>query len=140
MMAPAMAPQKRRIRVANTTRIALVCVSAMAFGIAGSNPLLAQGKAGPAAGQMTQKTIDENDKVSAIDIVAKPGDTSPMQTRPMRVVYFITGGTFERTYKDGKKEVVPEKAGVTKIINVPQPYSLKNIGKTTIHLIEVNVK
>jgi len=131
--------------MSNFNRVAALVISAI-ITLAFSSAALAQGKEmkgtmeGPAAGQMTQTPIDENDKVSAVDIVAKPGDTSPMQARPMRVVYFITGGTFERTYKDGKKEVIPEKAGATKIINVTQPYALKNIGKTTIHLIEVNVK
>jgi quercetin dioxygenase-like cupin family protein len=126
------------------TLVAAFCAAAFTLGFSGT--AFAQGMAmkkmtmGPTAGQITQTTIDENDKVAAIDVVAKPGDTSPMQSRPMRVVYFISGGTFERTYKDGKKEVIPEKTGDTKIINVPQPYSLKNIGKTTIHLIEVNVK
>jgi len=92
------------------------------------------------AGQITNKTLAENEKVQVVDVVAKPGDTSPMRSRPMRVIYIISGGTFERTYGDGTKEKIPEKAGSTKIINEPRPYALKNIGTTTIHLMEVNVK
>ncbi len=130
----------------NVPRTALYCVSAVALSLAVSSTAFAQGmttdkmSAVPPAGQWTQKTIDENAKVAVIDFVAKPGETSPMQSRPMRVVYFASGGDFERTFGDGKKEVIKSKAGETKILNISQPYALKNIGKTTIHTIVVNVK
>jgi quercetin dioxygenase-like cupin family protein len=130
----------------NVLRIALCCVPAVAITLAVSSTAFAQGmamdkmSAVPPAGQWTQKTIDENAKVAVIDFVAKPGETSPMQKRPMRVVYFVSGGNFERTYADGKKEVITSKAGETKILDISQPYALKNIGKTTIHTIVVNVK
>lgn len=130
----------------NVSRTALHCMSAVAFTLAFSSTAFAQGmttdkmSAVPAAGQWAQKTIDENTKVAVIDFIAKPGETSPMQSRPMRVVYFVSGGNFERTYADGKKEVIRSKAGETKILDISQPYALKNIGKTTIHTIVVNVK
>jgi hypothetical protein len=130
----------------NIPRTALYWVSAMAVTLAVSSTASAQGMAmekGGAmktAGQMTQKTLDENTRVAIIDNVAKPGETSPMQLRPMRVGYVVSGGTFERTYADGKKEVIVEKAGETKILDISKPYALKNIGKTTIHTIIINVK
>ena len=131
----------------NISRTALYCASAVAITLAMSGSVFAQGTAmkkmpmaGQTAGQMTQKTLSENAKLSVVDVVAKPGDTSPIQSRPMRVVHIITSGTFERTYADGKKEVIVEKAGDTKILDVPKPYALKNIGKTTIHLITISLK
>jgi len=123
-----------------------LCASAMALSLAFSTAAFAQGTAivkpmaGQSAGEMTQKTLSENAKLSVIDVVAKPGETSPTQSRPMRVVHIISGGTFERTYADGKKEVITEKAGETKILDVAKPYALKNVGKTTIHIILISLK
>jgi hypothetical protein len=126
----------------NASRAALYSISAAAFIFAVSGTASAQGMAmdKPMAGEMTQKTLSENAKLAVIDMVAKPGETSPMQARPMRVVHVISGGTFERTFADGKKEVIEEKAGETKILDVPKPYALKNIGKTTIHGVIVSMK
>jgi len=130
----------------NIPRTTLYWLSVGALTLEVSGAAFAQGmtadkmSAVPAAGQWTQKTIDENAKVAVIDFVARPGETSPMQARPMRVVYFVSGGSFERTYADGKKEVIRSKAGETKILDISQPYALKNVGKTTIHTIVVNVK
>jgi hypothetical protein len=130
----------------NIPRTALCCVSAVAFTIAVSSTAFAQGMkmdkpmVGQTAGQMMQKTLDENAKVAVTDVVAKPGETSPLQSRPMRVGFVLSGGTFERTYADGKKERIVEKAGETKILDISKPYALKNIGKTTIHTVIVNLK
>lgn len=132
--------------MSNMKRATALCASAIALTLAFSTAAFAQGmtsgamSAVPPEGQLTAKTLDENAKVKIIDVIAKPGETSPIHSRPMRVVHFVTGGTFERTYADGKKEVIPEKAGQTKIVDVAQPYALKNIGKTTIHLIEIELK
>ncbi len=120
----------------NVQKAALYSISAAAFIFAVSGTASAQGM----AGVMTQKTLSENAKLAVFDMVAKPGETSPIQARPMRVVYIISGGTFERTFADGKKEVIEEKAGETKILDVPKPYALKNIGKTTIHGVIVSMK
>jgi mannose-6-phosphate isomerase-like protein (cupin superfamily) len=132
--------------MSNTPRIALFCASAMAFVLAASNPLLAQGmmkeaaSSAPAAGEATQTVIAENDKLKVIDIVEKPGETGPMATRLGLVFYVVSGGTFERTFGDGSKEVTPRKAGQTVLVKEKRPYSVKNVGKTTIHLIEVELK
>jgi quercetin dioxygenase-like cupin family protein len=130
----------------NVPRTLLYGISAVSFTLAMSSTAFAQGmameKSGAmqAAGQITRKTLAENAKVAVIDSVSKPGETSPMQSRPMHVIHIMSGGTLERTYADGKKEVIAEKAGDTKIIDISQPYAVKNIGKTTIHTIIINVK
>ncbi len=132
--------------MSNKKRTTALCASSIALTLAFSTAAFAQGTkmdmpmAGATAGQMTQKTLDENAEVAVTDVVAKPGETSPLQSRPMRVGYVVSGGTFERTYADEKKEVILEKAGETKLLDISKPYALKNIGKTTIHTIIVNLK
>lgn len=113
----------------NTPRIALFCVSAIGFAMAGSTTLL--------AAEATQKVLDESDRLRVIDVVEKPGDTGPMTTRLGTVFYVINGGTFERTYADGSKEITPRKTGDTVLVKEKRAYSVKNIGTTTIHLIQI---
>ena len=115
-----------------TPRIALYCVSAMAFALAGSGPLLA-------ADSMT-KTLAENDKVQVIDNVVPPGAMSPITSRLGLVAYYVNGGTSERGFADGSKEVVERKTGETFIVTEKRPYSLKNVGKTTIHVVTFRMK
>jgi hypothetical protein len=113
-------------------RLALFCAAAMASAVVGSCPLLA-------AETMT-KVLAENDKVQVIDNVAPPGAISPMISRLGLVAYYVKGGTSERTYADGKKEVIERKTGETFIVTEQRPYSLKNVGKTTMHVITVRLK
>jgi len=86
------------------------------------------------------KEIQQNDKVRVYEITYAPGDTSPVVKRPMRVIYAIHGGTFERTYDDGSKERAEWKTGETRIISEERAYGLKNVGKSTIHLYIVAMK
>ena len=119
---------QRRTFMTSTPRMALFFASAMAFALAGSGPLL--------AAEATTKVLAENDKLQIIDVVEKPGDTGAMALRLGNAIYVISGGTFERTYADGTKEVTPRKSGEAAIIKEKRPYSVKNVGTTTIHLIE----
>ena len=116
----------------STPRIALFFASAMAFALAGSGPLL--------AAEATTKTLAENGKVQVIDNVVPPGALSPIVSRLGLVAYYVQGGTSERGYADGTKEVVERKTGETFIVTEKRPYSLKNVGKTTIHVITVRLK
>ena len=93
-----------------------------------------------AAGMAAIKEIAQNDKLRAFESTFKPGDESPSAKRPMRAVRALKGGTLERTYEDGKKEVAKWKAGEVKIISEERPYSVKNIGKTTVHLYILELK
>ena len=112
----------------STPRMALFFASAMAFALAGSGPLL--------AAEATQKVLAENDKLQIIDVVEKPGDTGAMALRLGNAIYVISGGTFERTFADGTKQTSPRKSGEAAIVKEPRPYAVKNVGPTTIHLIE----
>ena len=97
--------------------------------------------AGPAlAAEPTVKVLTENAKLQVLDVVEHPGDTGAMATRTGAVVYVLSGGTLERTFADGTKTTAPRKAGEAVIITEKRAYSVKNIGTTTVHLIEVLTK
>ena len=116
-----------------------------AFVLAGvvANPALAQEKKmetsvrKAAAGEVTLKEIEQNDKLRVYEATFKPGDVSPSAKRPLRVVHALKGGTLERTYTDGKKEPVQWKTGDTRLISEEKPYAVKNIGKGVVHLLVV---
>jgi hypothetical protein len=120
--------------------------SSLALALTVSSPAFSQGMkmATPMAAQAepkpTIKTLAENEKVRAIDEVRRPGEMSPMGTRPMRVLYVFKGGILERTFADGSKETQTLKSGQTVILTETRPYSVTNIGKTAIHIFEVIMK
>jgi hypothetical protein len=120
-----------------------LCTSAVALALACSTPVFAQGMAmqkGGAAHQRTQTVLAENEKVLVSDIVYRPGDAGAASSKDGLVVYHLSDGTIERSYADGSKKVVVYKAGQTTIIAEKRPYSTKNIGKTVIHEIVVQLK
>src|SRR5262249_1712555 len=86
------------------------------------------------------KIIAENDKVVVSETIAKPGESTPVAVRLGQVNVYLEGGTAEATYADGSKATVTRKAGETRIIAEKRPYSARNIGTTTIHVISVTVK
>ena len=130
----------------NVARTALYCASAVALTLAVSSTAFAQGmttdkmSAVAPAGQAMTKTLAENDKVQVIDNVVPPGTMSPITSRLGLIAYYVRGGTSERGYADGTKEVVERKTGETFIVTEKRPYSLKNVGTTTIHVITVRLK
>jgi hypothetical protein len=119
--------------------ITLKDISNSAFVIASvaliaSSPAVAQPKPG-----MT-KTVFENDKVAVQDNVLKPGDESPSQDRGGLILYYISGGTVERTFTDGTKETVTRKTGQALVNPEKRPYAVTNTGKTTLHVITIKLK
>jgi hypothetical protein len=129
-------------------RAATCYASALAFALTFCGPAFAQSAgmatrktpADLASAKPTIKVLGENDKVRVIDEVRRPGEMSPMGTRPMRVLYVIDGGVLERTFADGTKETHTLKRGQTEILTEKRAYSVNNIGKTTIHIVEVALK
>jgi hypothetical protein len=97
-------------------------------------PASAQSKAG-----MT-KTVFENDKIAVMDNVLKPGEESPSQDRAGLILYYISGGTVERPFADGKKETVTRKTGQALVNPEKRPYAVANTGKTTLHVITLKLK
>ena len=132
--------------MSNKKRAAALCAYAVAFALAFSTPAFAQsmamekGGAVQTAHQRTLTVLAENEKLQVIDVVYKPGDTGAASSKVGLVVYHLSGGTIERTFADGSKKVVIYKAGQTSIIAEKRPYSTKNIGKTVIHEIVVQLK
>lgn len=122
------------------SRRMLFCVSAAVFSLGIASPLLAQGKSDGKIGEITQKLIAESDKIRVYDIVQRPGDSGPVMSRFGSFIYVVDGGSIERTYADGSKVVVHRKAGDSILNDEKRPYSVKNVGETTIHLIVVQPK
>ena len=107
-----------------------------ALGIAIAGPVYAQDKAKERAS--VTKVLLENDKVRIAESTFKPGDVSRAD-RKARANYYLKGGTFERTSKDGKKTVVERKAGTSIWLEADSDV-VKNIGKTTIVLVSIQLK
>ena len=106
----------------------------MSFALILPLPAGAQSKAG------TSKTVFENEKVVVTDNVLKPGDESPSIVRGGRVLYYISGGTLERTFADGTKETVTRKTGQALMNSQMKPYAVTNTGKTTVRVVTIMVK
>jgi urease gamma subunit len=134
------------VDIMNNDRRIVALFASVLFVSAFSSTAFAQGMAmdkpmsGMTAGQYTVKTLTENERVLVRDVIYRPGDTGPMQSRDGMIIYHITNSTVERTFADGSKQVVVHKAGDAEIINEKRPYSTKNIGKNTNHLIAVTLK
>ena len=93
-----------------------------------------------AADAMTTKTLAETDKLTVSESWLKPGQTAPSASRLGAAFYYVTGGSFELDFKDGTKRMVTRASGSARIGTDAQPYSAKNVGKTTIHVIVVQPK
>jgi hypothetical protein len=131
--------------MSNKKRAAALSASVMALTLAFSAAAFAHNTAmekggGAAPHQRTLTVLAENEKLQVIDVVYQPGDTGAASSKDGLVVYHLSSGTIERSYADGSKKVVTYKAGQTTIIAEKRPYSTKNIGKTAIHEIVVQLK
>ncbi len=132
--------------MSNKKRAAALSACVMALTLAFSTAAFAQsiamekGGAVQAAHQRTLTVLAENEKLQVINVVYQPGDTGAASSKDGLVVYHLSAGTIERSYADGSKKVVTYKAGQTTIIDEKRPYSTKNIGKTAVHEIVVQLK
>jgi hypothetical protein len=114
-----------------------------------ATPVIAQdkakdAKAAPAKaekGKPITKELGENDKVRAFEVTFRPGDVGPQNTRPVRVIRALKGGTLMRTYADGKTEEIAYKTGEVRVFEADsKPYTLTNVGKSDLALYAVFVK
>lgn len=126
--------------------VSLVVPAFMLAGLA-ANPAIAQdkAKAAPAAkaekGKPVTKVLVENDKVLVTEVTFKPGDEGASVARGYRVVRYLTGGTQQFTYADGKTEKFERKAGGVAAREADKQASkIKNVGKTTLVVYVVNIK
>jgi hypothetical protein len=88
-------------------------------------------KAPTAKGTGSSKVLFENEKVRVTEARFKPGEGGASQERPARLTYQIQGGTFLRTYPDGKKEKIDARTGEWRWLE-KGTYSFENVGKTEI--------
>jgi hypothetical protein len=102
------------------------------FSVSGTYAQDKDAKAAPATKAATPTNVRiENDKVRITEARFKPGEGGPMMERPGRASYAIQGGTFLRTYPDGKKVTVEAKTGEWRWLE-KDTYSFVNSGKTEI--------
>jgi quercetin dioxygenase-like cupin family protein len=86
-----------------------------------------------------KKVILENEKTRVIEVEYAPGVASAYHSHPAHVAYFLTGGKMEMTNKGEKTKVMDVKAGDA--VYMPAVTHMgKNVGKTTIKLIIVEMK
>jgi hypothetical protein len=85
----------------------------------------------------TVKVLAEDATIQVLDVVEHPGDVGAVAKRTGNIIYVISGGTLERSFADGTKTTATRKAGEAAIVTETRPYGVKNIGTTTVHLIEV---
>jgi hypothetical protein len=107
-------------------------------------PAIGQEKAkatGAEKGKVSSRVIAETEKVRVLEIRIPPAaiNQSPPSSFT-RVVRALKGGTFVRTYPDGKTETIVIKTGDTRINPPGGPYTVKNIGKTELVFYVVVVK
>lgn len=114
-------------------------VSAFLLGGINSNLASAQGNT-KAKSKYDVKELLENAKVHVVEVKWAPGGESTSVARPYRVLKTIKGGTLQRIYPDGKKEVVEYKTGQVATVDATEPYLIKNIGKTDVVLFVVFLK
>jgi hypothetical protein len=99
-----------------------------------SVPAIAQPKSA------TSKIVFENEKLSITDSMTKPGEGLPSASRGGMILYYLSGGTVERTYADGTKETVTRKTGQALVNPEKRPYATMNTGTTTVHVIAIRLK
>ena len=123
--------------------VSLVVPAFMLVGLA-ANPAIAQdkAKAAPATkGKAVQKVLHDDDRIRVTETTIKPGDVGPNVVRGFRVSRALSGGTLERTYADGKKEVRERKTGSVAVAGPDkQAFYNTNTGKTTVVFYTVTIK
>lgn len=136
----------------NSKRFLVQAVGLIVLSLAGLNIATAQDKAGapkaeapkvemakaaaPKKGEPTNKELINNDKVRVYESTFQPGDVSQSRARLDRVTHYLTSGTLQRTYPDGKTEDRVFKAGDT-IWTEGKTYAVKNNTNSVVRLLIV---
>jgi hypothetical protein len=103
----------------------------MSAGLIANSAMAQEKKAKAAPPKQELKVLLENDKVRVYEARSKPGAESEMRERPFRVIRYMTNARIQRTYADGKTDIVERKAGEVRAAGPDQAYKTKNIGKAT---------
>jgi quercetin dioxygenase-like cupin family protein len=76
--------------------------------------------------------------IRMISGIYKPGDSSIMHGHPDFAMYVLEGGTVELTAEDGSRQNIEFKKDMA-VIMPASTHSAKNVGKTTLKLVVVEV-
>jgi len=114
-------------------------IPALTFALVTASPTPAMAEA--TAGKPSVKTHLDNDKVRVVEVRYKPGDAAKSRPARDRVTHVLSGGTFLRTYADGKTEQIELKTGEVRFApGSNHSYGVKNIGKSDIVMYVVQLK
>jgi quercetin dioxygenase-like cupin family protein len=119
-----------------TNPIKVILVEVNRSGPVGTNdPATDATKVSPELYKVSKDTMG----IRVIEVNYKPGASSKLHWHPDAALYVIDPGTGEFTGKDGSKRVLDLKKGMA-MITPSDTHSVKNIGKTTMRaiLVEVN--
>jgi len=84
------------------------------------------------------KVVKDTLGIRILEVNYKPGQSSALHSHPDLGMYVISGGTAEFTGKDGKKQKLELKTGMSMIVPA-DTHSVKNLSKTTLHVVLVEV-
>ncbi len=84
------------------------------------------------------KQLFDTLNIRIIEGTYKPGDSSVIHAHPDFALYVLDGSTVELTSMDGNKQNIEFKKGMAVVLPAAT-HSAKNIGKTTLRLIVVEV-
>ena len=84
------------------------------------------------------KTFADTLNIKMLEGTYKPGDSSIMHGHPDFALYVLEGSTVELTSVEGNKQNIDFKKGMA-VIMPAATHSAKNIGKTTLRLLVVEV-
>lgn len=102
--------------------------------------LLAGCASTPEPAQTVRRVALENDDVLVVETLYPRGGSLPMHTHTWpQVVYVIEGGTLQTTASDGTTGTLELHTGQTLWRGV-QSHATRNIGKTTVRLVTVEIK
>jgi quercetin dioxygenase-like cupin family protein len=84
------------------------------------------------------KQMADTLNIRMISGIYKPGDSSIMHGHPDFAMYVLEGGTVELTAEDGTRQNIEFKKDMA-VIMPASTHSAKNVGKTTLKLVVVEV-
>lgn len=84
------------------------------------------------------KLLHDTLNMRVLEATYKPGDSSAVHAHPDFAMYVLEGGTVRITGQDGKSQDVEFKKGAGMVLPA-DTHSAKNIGKTTLKLVVVEV-
>lgn|GEM_PF-593905 len=82
----------------------------------------------------------ENEAVRVVSYRLEPGEHDEWHTHPPKVSYTVSGGTLRIHLDDGSSFVVEEKSNTATWMDRLGKHYAENIGKSTVHIVLVEVK